>query len=195
MTKQKKSTKSATRKQDDATQVVERVLKRHENRVAKAEKQPKKALQAKLKAELQQAAKKPVSTSAVDADDVLAAIGGTAPKAGGIRGAYLRWLAANSTAYSAAYVNSLRRPVGDFIDYCEANGVTSVMHIKTSTLEAYRKHVQAQGNAISTTRMALARVSTFLRAQESCNGDLSVLRVQHTPSEKKAMAAKAEVAA
>lgn len=131
------------------------------------------------------------SDSAVNGEDVLDAVkNGKAPKQGNtLRALYLQWLAGTSKQHSTTYANTLRRPVGDFIDWC-AKRAFAVPTIDTKALARYRAHAEGQGAAISTTRMNLARVQTFLRFA-GCEADLSVLRIAHTPKEKKHLAALA----
>lgn len=116
-----------------------------------------------------------------------------APKAKQPRGTGLveRYLDKCSAEFSESYVKSLQGPLTSFIEWCASKGITQMAQVETKTLEAYRRHAENQGRALSTTRMALARVQTFLRFA-GCTADLTVLRVQHTKKEKKHLADLAE---
>jgi site-specific recombinase XerD len=121
---------------------------------------------------------------------------GKAPKGDSIHACFLQFLATNSKENSESFVHSLRRPLGEFMDFLQAERITTFAQLDTKTLLAYRKAAKrTQGGeerALSTMRMSLARVVTFLRAQEegTINADISVLRVKLT-AEEKAEAAEA----
>lgn len=100
------------------------------------------------------------------------------------------WLAAQAKESSEAYAKSLRRPVGAFVAWCTSKGI-KLSAINAQVCERYRTHCEKQGHARSTTRMSLARVQTFLRAQGVDAEALKVLRVQHTRKEKQHLADKA----
>jgi hypothetical protein len=153
---------------------------------AKAEKAPKAA-----KAPKAEKAKRIVDTnSAVHAPETLEACQGNAPKGSSIHAHFLQFLAHNAASNSEAFVNSLRRPLGEFMDFLKAERVTSWAQLDSKTLMAYRKAAKqtesGEARAVSTTRMSLARVITFLRAQEegTVNADISLLRVKLTADEK-----------
>lgn len=86
-------------------------------------------------------------------------------------------------AHTDAYAKSISRPLADFSVWCASKGITDVKHVVTLALQQYAKHVQARGGALSTARMALARVQTFCRVA-GVDADLSTLRLQHTDAEK-----------
>lgn len=157
---------------------------------AKAAKAPKAPKAAKTT--------KAPSDSAVDAEDTLAACGGVAPKGDSVRALYLQFLAACSKESSEAYVKSLRRPIGEFVDWCKSEGISTLAQLDTKSLLAYRKAAKrtqdGEVRAVSTFRMSLARVVTFLRSQEpgEVNADISILRVKLTDEEREAGAAAAE---
>jgi hypothetical protein len=183
-----KSTKStkATNKSTKSTKATDKSARRRAKAPRVRERAPKAAVE------------REVSTSAIDADDALdAANNAKAPKGSGMRACYLQWLAKTSKESSVSYANSMRRPVGAFVDWCAAKDITRASALSTGALEKYRASVEKQGYALSTQRMALARVQTFLRFLD-VGADLKVLRLQHTAKEKKhlaALAAEREVAA
>ena len=105
-----------------------------------------------------------------------------------------RYLAAVAKAHTEAYARSIAKPIEDFTTWCAAQGITTLGQVSDKTLKAFRRWCEQKGYALSTTRMALARVQTFLRVS-GCKADLSLLRVQHTKKEKRHLAELAEARA
>jgi hypothetical protein len=103
------------------------------------------------------------------------------------------YILAVAKEYTETYANSLRSPLNAFAVWCASKSITEVKHLNTHALERFVKHTVAQGKALSTTRMGLARVQTFCRVSE-VDADLSVLRIQHTVEEKEARAEAAQMA-
>jgi len=159
-------------------------------------KAPKAPKAPKAKAEK---AKRNVDTnSAVHAPETLDACAGKAPKGDSIHARFLQFLAANAQENSESFVNSLRRPLGEFLDWCKSERIVTFAQLDTKALLTYRRTAKrtqdGEERATSTMRMSLARVITFLRAQEegSINADISLLRVKLTAEERAAEAADAE---
>jgi hypothetical protein len=98
-----------------------------------------------------------------------------------------RYLAQVAREHTEDYARSISKPIVAFTAWCAAKGVVSLKQVDDKVLARYRRHAEAQGHAISTLRMSLARVQTFLRVS-GCKADLSVLRVQHTSKEKRRLA-------
>jgi hypothetical protein len=92
--------------------------------------------------------------------------------------------------FSQTYANSLLRPLNAFGEWLESRKL-DVSELEDKHLVRYRALAEAQGLALSTTRMSLARVQTFLR-WAGCKANLSVLRIQHTEEEKEARAEAAQ---
>jgi hypothetical protein len=157
---------------------------------AKAAKAPKLSKAAK--------ARRVDTNSYVHAPETLEACGGKAPKGDSIHACFLQFLAQNAASNSEAFTDSLRRPLGEFMDFLKAQRITTWAQLDSKALVAYRKtakHTQGgEVRALSTMRMSLTRVITFLRAQPegTINADISILRVKHTDEEK---AVRAEAAA
>jgi hypothetical protein len=102
-----------------------------------------------------------------------------------------RYLAQVTKAHTMAYARSIAKPITAFTTWCGARGIVSLKQVDAKVLARYRRHAEAQGYALSTLRMGLARVQTFLRVS-GCKADLSVLRVAHTKAEKRRLAELAE---
>lgn len=134
--------------------------------------------------------KKSTKSAAVSASILKSPVKVMPPKPRGT-GLLERYLDSCSAEFSESYVKSLQRPLTSFIEWCASKGVTRMSQVQTETLVRYRRHVEKQGRALSTTRMELARVQTFLRFAES-SADLAVLRLPHTEQEKAHLAALAE---
>lgn len=100
---------------------------------------------------------------------------------------------------SPSYVKSIARPLGEFVGFVEFKKIARVAKLTDATLVAYRKYAERTpaGNkrALSTMRMELRRVASFLRAQPDCRADLSALCVTHTKAEKRERASKLDVKA
>jgi len=160
---------------------------------------PTKAAKAP-KAEKAAKARNVNTNSAVHAPETLEACQGKAPKGDSIHAHFLQFLAHNAASNSEAFVGSLRRPLGEFMDFLKAQRITTWAQLDSKTLVAYRKAAKqtesGEARAVSTMRMSLARVITFLRAQEEglVNADVSLLRVKLSAEEKQEKAEAAFVA-
>jgi hypothetical protein len=110
-----------------------------------------------------------------------------ASKSSGLEARIESFISGVRKAHTETYAKSLYRPLADFLVWCEMKSITDVKGLNTHALQLYCSHVQAQGYALSTSRMALARVQTFCRVA-SVDADLSVLRLPHTIEEKEHMA-------
>jgi hypothetical protein len=159
-----------------------------------------KAPKAQPKASEPKARKAAQSDSAVHSEEMAAACEGKAPKGDSLQARALQHLAALAQEHSEAYVASLRRPIGEFLDWCREERILSFAQVDTKALLAYRKSAQrtrdGEERATSTLRMSLARVKTFLSVQPegAVRADLSVLRVQLTDAEREAQADEAAAA-
>lgn len=98
-----------------------------------------------------------------------------------------RYLASVTKQHTMAYARSIAKPITEFTAWCDSKFITTLKEVDDSVLERYRRHVEKQGYALSTLRMSLARVQTFLRVS-GCKADLSLLRIAHTKKEKKHLA-------
>lgn len=119
----------------------------------------------------------------------------SAPKAsnGSLAARVESYILVVAKAHTEAYANSLRRPLTAFVEWCASKRITEPMHLNTLAVEKYRAHAAGLGHAISTTRMSLARVKTFLSVLDVAGVDLSSLRIQHTVEEKEARAETAHI--
>jgi hypothetical protein len=102
-----------------------------------------------------------------------------------------RYLAHVAKEHSEAYARSISKPIVAFTTWCAAKGVVSLKQVDDKVLTRYRAHAENQGYALSTLRMSLARVQTFLRVS-GCQADLSALRIAHTKREKRHLAELAD---
>lgn len=90
------------------------------------------------------------------------------------------------TEFSETYALGILRPLNAFGEWLDARKL-GVKALTDKHLERYAAHVVSQGRAVSTNRMELARVQTFLR-WSGCKADLSALRLRHTKKEKQHLA-------
>jgi site-specific recombinase XerD len=103
-----------------------------------------------------------------------------------------RYLAGVAQQHTEAYARSIAKPIAEFTEWCASKGIATLKQVDDKVLARYRRHAEAQGYALSTLRMGLARVQTFLRVS-GCKADLRVLRVAHTKKEKRHLAELASV--
>lgn len=109
-----------------------------------------------------------------------------------------QFLTSVAKKHTEAHAYRLSREVGQFVAWAEGKAVKQLSSVNVRVAERYRAHCEKQGWALTTKRMHLARVQTFLRAHGVSKEVLKVLRVEHTKAEKEHLAelrAAREVAA